>query len=63
MIFTIYHYAFATDDVKQTFSLVEADTKEEALHKYNNLAQSRSEYPYMWNQAKIENVFVSEIIK
>jgi hypothetical protein len=63
MIFQIHHYAFATDNVVRTTSLVEALSKEEALEKYNKLATLRKEYPYMWNEAKLTDVFEPEIIQ
>lgn len=63
MIYKIHHYAFATDDVKPTISLVEADSKEEALDKYNKLATTRTEYPYCWNQVSLNQVYEADIIK
>jgi hypothetical protein len=62
-IFAIHHYAFATDDVKTTYSLVEANSKQEALDKYNKVAEQRLEYPYFWNRAQLSDVFKPEIIK
>jgi hypothetical protein len=55
-IFAVHHLAFATDDLKWTTTYVEAHTKEEALVKFNEEAKKRRKYPYMWEDARLENV-------
>lgn len=61
-IFQIVHEGFKTDDTGTVTSLVHAENKEEALKIYNELALTRTKYPYFWNQVTIDAVSQIEVI-
>lgn len=57
MIYTVAHMSFQTDDLRRSHTEVEARSPEEALAIFNELAAWRSEYPYCWTQATIDDVW------
>ena len=63
MIFSVSHFCFQTDRLGWTTTLVEAETKEEALEKYNKVAEARKEYPYCWDKRTIRSVHEPEILR
>lgn len=63
IIYEVVHNTFATDHIDSTTSIVIAKSPAEALHKYNQVAKTRLEYPYCWNRAKIEDVHECETIR
>jgi len=62
MIFEVHHWKFGIDTQVRTTTLVDAVSKEEAVIEYNVVAKLRKDYPHFWNEAKIGDVFIPEIL-
>lgn len=58
-LFAVTHQCFGGF----TTTLVEAMSAKEALKKYNALAKTRKEYPYMWNEVELDSVRPAEVVK
>jgi len=55
-LFGIEHDAMKNSEMKRITTMVIAPSKEVALTKYNALAEDRSEIPFCWNQADLDQV-------
>jgi len=61
-LWSIVHKHFCTDHIEYTSSVVKAPTKQIAMDKFNKLAAKRSEYPYCYSQATLENISKLKIL-
>lgn len=58
-LWRVSHDKFVTDHIGTGVSIVEASSYDEALRKFNALAEKRRSYPFMWSYARsIEEVEV-----
>ena len=55
-LFKVTHRSFQTDTIVYTSDVFEGEDEHAALNSYNELAKTRTEYPYMWTEEDINSV-------
>ena len=55
-VFGVTHKAFQTDHKSFVTTFIKADSAKAALAKFNALVTTHYDYPYMWEEAELNNV-------